>query len=378
MKTEAPPDTGSTLPVDGVHPSAKDEPPVNNEKEEQLKLRNKHLRELREEVRDLADFFGKVKLGLTSVAAGESYIRKTVDDITELFTELEQDNRNSRSDTVRHITNLWEQMQANPVLADPTQALPQQEQLHALTLLEDRAAKIVFAVGQQTIPHRLNNWLDQARTGYYVPFHQLFEDELPDPKERQSVLRNIALAPKALRAGIVSSQNGLVYRYNPSPWGRRLGLFWVSALFLAVTGLVWGLGSQFAATAIPELSLDPQLRPLLLPAWVAILLGIVVHMAVASVKRNRESGLPPVMAVQDWMLMFSARKGDVVVKLFLALIGLFALAFLVSAEQFTVTTAFFVGYSLDSFIGLFGESMDQKASAQLATMRKTSGLDAEA
>ncbi len=376
MKIGAPLETaqGKESAKDAFAPSDQGQSKTRADQRIQL---NHLLRELREEVRDLADFVGKVKLGLTSITAGETYLKKTVGDITALFLEIEEVNRAFRNDTVRHITNLWEQMQANPVLCDPQQNLTQQELLHALTLLEDRGAKIVFAVGQLTIPHRLNRWLDKARTGYYVPFHQLFEDELPDPNDRLRVLRTIASAPKTLKAGIVCSDNGLIYRYNPEPRGRVLSLVWVSVLFLAVTILVWTVGNKHLAVLLPELPLDTEVLPLLLPGWFAILLGVLVHVAVAGVKRSRESGLPPVVAVKDWMLLFSARKGDIVVKILLALIGLFALVFLVGGNQFTVASAFFTGYSLDSFIGLFGESMDQKATAQLTTMRKKFGFNDE-
>ncbi len=334
---------------------------------------NDALRELREEVQDLSRFIGGVKSGLTSIAAGASYIEKTVADIEQLFTRIEKENQERHDDTIRHITNLWEQMQVNPLIVAPRTDLPQQEQLHALTLLEEQIREIVFAVGLLTIPHRLNRWLEVARIGYYVPFHALFEDELPDPEDRQRVLRNIALAPKCLKAGIVCRSNGLIYRYNPSRMGRTVELILVSLLFLGVSALVWLAGHFQPMEQL--LPLEPQVRALLLPAWVAILLGILVHVAVARVKRDQESSLPPIMAVKDWMLLFSARKGDIMFKMMQALIGLFALAFLLGKEQFTISGAFLVGYSLDSFIGMFGESMGQRATAHLATLRKRAGLE---
>lgn len=342
------------------------------ERREQL---NKYLRELREEVRDLSDFCGKVKSGLTNVSEGEGYIRKTFEDISSLVLEIEKVNSDLRSDTVRHIFNIWEQMQANPILVDPTQDLPQQAQLHALTLLEDCAAQIIFSVGSLTIPHRVNKWLEKARTGYYLAFHQHFEDELPNPHDRLRVLRNIAAAPKALKSGIVTSHSGLIYRYEPNALRRFVGIVMVCAFFLFATTLVWAIDSNILTGLSPYIPLDAHVRELLFPAWLSIILGIIIHVAVAGVKRNAQSGLPPVIAVNDWSLLFSARKGDVVIKIVLALIGLFGFAVIVGKDQFTVTSAFFVGYSLDSFIGLFSDTMERKASAQLSIMEKNVNIN---
>ena len=327
------------------------------------------LRELRAEIRDLLDFVAKVKLGLTSIAAGADYVRRTREDMEQLIAAIAGLNDDLHHDGVRHIINLWEQLLVNPVIVDPEREAQQEEQLHALTLLEDRAGEMIYAIGQLTIPERLNDWLRRARVGYYVPFHQLFEDELPDPESRQRVLRAIALAPESLYAGIVSNHNGLIYRYNPSRFHRWRELISFLLLVAFVTLVVWSVGHPPDALGSFQIPLDEQIRPRLLPAWIALLLGVVVHVAVDSVKRGRESALPPVVATRDWMLLFSARKGELIIKLLIALVGLFAMAFLFGPQQFTVASAFFVGYSLDSFIGLFGETMDRRAAAQLAALR---------
>ncbi len=378
MKISAPPETSTAVTgVKSDKVTDNDKPHVKKEKVEQRKKINQVLRELREEVRDLSDFAGKVKLGLTSIKAGKTYIEKTQKDIATLILEIEEINKEFRSDTVRHIINLCEQLEANPVIVAPQEKLSQQELLHALSLLEDRVAKIVLAVGHLTIPHRLNRWLAKARTGYYVPFHQLFEDELPDQADRHEVFRNIALAPKGINCGVICGNSGLIYRYEPKPSVRIRDLLLVIFFFCALTDLIWALGNDRLPWVGHLLTLTNDLSPLLLPSWFAIIIGITVHMAVSSVKNSRESDLPPVIAVKDWMLIFSARKGEIVLKILLALIGLFSMVFLFEKGQFTVSSAFFVGYSLDSFIGLFGESMEKRATTQLSTLRKNLGLQTE-
>lgn len=338
---------------------------------------NQYLRELREEVHDLSDFITKVKIGQTSVITAEKYIIKTREDVNGLFVHIQKLNQIIRSDTVRHITNLWEQIQVNPVVSNPATPIPQQEQLHALALLEERISKMVLAIGHRTIPHRLNIWLDAVRPGYFIPFHQLFESELADPEGREKVLRSIALAPKQLNAGIVVRHSGLVYRYDPNPFTRRLFLFSFIVLFLLLSGAIWMVGTNSISLHISsmlEKTFSTKLD-LLFPYWVALLAGIIAHIAVSSNKRIRESGPPAVIAVNDWILLFSARKGDILQKIFFALFALLVIILATPDMQIEPVTVFFIGYSLDSFIGLFGESMDQKATAQLAGMRKKFDLD---
>ena len=88
MKIGAPPETTqkTELEKDSAPPSDQGQNKTRADQRIQL---NQHLRELREEVRDLADFLGKIKLGLTSITAGEPYLRKTVDDISALLNVLE-------------------------------------------------------------------------------------------------------------------------------------------------------------------------------------------------------------------------------------------------------------------------------------------------
>ena len=94
-----------------------------------------------------------------------------------------------------------------------------------------------------------------------------------------------------------------------------------------------------------------------------------MHIVVAGFKRAQSTGLPQVIAVNDWMIYLSAHSGDLLMKLGMALIGLFGLIYAVGVDEINATSAFLVGYSLDSFVGLFGNTLDRRASAQLAALR---------
>ena len=109
----------------------------------------------------------------------------------------------------------------------------------------------------------------------------------------------------------------------------------------------------------------------MLVAWVAVLIGMGVHIVVGSAKRSKtQNGMPSVLV--DLILIIDARFGEIVMKLFLGLICLFGLVIVLTSRmpqlqilnQFTSLTqvsplnAFLVGYSLDSILELFGTSME--------------------
>lgn len=75
--------------------------------------------------------------------------------------------------------------------------------------------------------------------------------------------------------------------------------------------------------------------------------GVILHMAVGSTKRSKsQTGLPPVLAVRNLLLVIDAHMGDVLMKLLLALIGFFALLFTAGLDNLTPFNTFLVGNNL--------------------------------
>src|SRR5215213_6637 len=147
---------------------------------------------LRSEVQNLATILTSIRQGDADLKTYASYIKQTVTDISSIMTNpaLVSDN-----DAIQNLHNLWQQMQVNPLLIDPAAEVEPQMQLHLLTLLASQIQRIVFIVGTLTIPARVNQWLKEARPGYYIPFHDVFDDELPELEERQKVLNYLAWSP---------------------------------------------------------------------------------------------------------------------------------------------------------------------------------------
>lgn len=114
--------------------------------------------------------------------------------------------------------------------------------------------------------------------------------------------------------------------------------------------------------------------------WSAVLIGVVVHMAVSTAKQiQAKPAMPVVLPVSKLMIMVNAKLGFIVLRVFLALIGFFTLAFAsgipdAAHQNPFLLNAFLVGYSLDSVIELFGTSMEQRAAGQLAGLKKQLGI----
>ena len=323
------------------------------------------LRELRAEVQDLQRVLESVRRGESTLKTYSSYVNKTLTDIEELISSIRD------GDAIRHLHNSWEQMGSNPLLLQPEADFPAQEQLHHLDLLLGQIQRMVFLVGFLTIPTRVNDWLAQARPGYYIPFHLVFDDELPNQEERVKVLNYLAWSPNAIKWGIIDVANGLIYRYADKAESRR-NSFLLLILALAVcTGIV--LGACYVQ--MPGWPIRPEHLYSFLVGWSAVLAGVVTHIGVGSVKRARaRGGLPPIIAVGDFFMIANAKAGQILLKLLQALIGFFGLVFAAGVDKVTPFNAFLLGYSLDSFIELFSSSIEQRTSAQVATLKKQLGV----
>lgn len=281
-------------------------------------------------------------------------------------------------DTIRHVINDWEQICDVPIFKDelaeqaahaeqenqqPPQ-LPQQVlQLQQLDIL---CRSMIFWIGLLTIPERLNEWLSTSKLGYAIPFHMVFEDEMPDAEDRQKLLELLAWSPQVVPQGTIDPTSGLVYR-KADLLIERIGVW------LGIAAGI-GLATLIASTLIVWFPLPAQGMPLknALVGWVALLIGIVVHMAVATTKRMREQGGAATVLPINWVvLMIESQLGGILLKLLMALIGFTALVYSGITEPNTfVFNALLVGYSLDSVVELVSGAMDQHAAAQQASLAK--------
>jgi hypothetical protein len=340
------------------------------------------FRELRAEIQGLQFILGSIRKGEAIPKTYAGYFKQTMDNITQLMGDIED------GDAVRLLHNIWNQMKVCPLLVDPGREFSAQEQLHCLNMLEAQCRKIIFEVGVLTIPARVTEWLANARPGYYIPFHSVFDDELPDFEDRVRLLNYLAWSPKVIEGGLVDATNGLIYRYSQSPV--KVG----GSLLVLVMGLAMAIGVVITAAYYLPLEDWPATAQRVLPfllGWGAVLVGTLVHAAIGAVKRAQaRGGYPPVIALGNLLLVVNAKIGPILLKLFLTLIAFFGVVLTVGGQAsqtvgtggtnvIPVDTAligysFLAGYSLDSVVELFGTSIEQQAAAQVATLKKQLGL----
>ena len=325
------------------------------------------LRDLSAEMLDFQDVLSKVRLGEASLDTFNPYIVKTVKDVDELVKDIQKLGKDpSASDSIRHILNAWEQMKANPLMLAPDGDHDAQQQLHYLNILDRQIEKVVFLCGSLTIPNRLNTWLQTTRPGYYIPFHTVFEDEIPNPEDRQRLLEHLATAPEAVQNGWVDSDAGLIYRYS-----QKLLERWLSVVyFVLALGLSTGLVVGACYLGLPDWPLAAANLTTMLSGWLALLAGIIVHIGIGSIKRKQERSLPAQTPLSDILFIVNARLGQILLKLFIALIGFFGLVFASGIDQATIFNSFLVGYSLDSFVEVFGTQLEQRAAGMIGAAQK--------
>lgn len=350
-------------------------PPPTGTPENLLKI----LRELRVEVQSLQETLAAIRAGEANLDTYKPFIAKTCDDIRVVTTILATVDNPENSDGIRLILNTWEQMEASPIISPQpgAPALPAQEQVQNLTLLDAKCKKLTYEIGLVTIPPRLQSWLDKGIPGYYVPFHQVFEDELPEREDRVRVLNFLAWAPSTLKGGLIDVSSGLIYRYSTDTWRQ-----WLSLL-----GLILGLAASFflvvaSANAfwvgLDGWPIEREHLPLLIAGWLSVLAGIIVHMLVGLTKRvQSQVSLPPVLAPVRILARLNANLGPMLLKIALALVGLYGLAFANGIDALTVFSAFLAGYSLDSVVELVGLAADKGSASQIAGLKKGLGVTTE-
>jgi hypothetical protein len=327
------------------------------------------LRELSAEMLDLQVVLGQIKSGETSLDAQSTYIIKTVADVKLLIAAIEPfSNDPDHSDTIRHIFDDWEQMAPNPILVAPAGGtIDASTLLKSLDLLNGLIDKIVFLCGSLTVPDRLAGWIKATQPGYYIPFHKVFEDEIPNQDARQRLLDYLAWAPKVIKDGYVDKDAGLVYRYSERCAERWLCVLYMLLAFGALTGVVIGA----CYIMVPGWPLGPADLTTVLFGWIALIVGVIAHIGIGTIKSKRERGdLPELFAPADVLKIINTRLGQILLKLFIAVIGLFGLVFASTIKNFSIFNAFLVGYSLDSFVEMFGSTLDAHATTQLTDLQK--------
>lgn len=293
-------------------------------------------------------------------------------------------------EAISYLRDTWERITLSPLLRCPPldPAPTPEERVHHLTLLDTHCRQVVFECCFWTIPATLDDWLAEAHVGYYIPFHAVFDDELPLPEDRAKMLNYLAWSPKVVREGLIDTASGLVYRFSANRFRQAVSLATMLAAFVLVSAFVAAVAHLHAGIpplkigGLPALPRVPAWQIAKLPAtgdqestmivgWGALFVGVLIHVAVATTKRMQtQAAAPPVIAVANFLPVINAKLGPILLKLLLALFGFFGLLFAMGADKVTLLNFFLAGYTLDSVVELFGATAEQRAGAQATTLKQ--------
>jgi hypothetical protein len=321
------------------------------------------------EAQDLRAVLRKVRDGEAPMASFAGYVHTTRAQMEAILAQVADID-----DCFRHMRNTWELISASRIMQNPEEELPAQELMQGLGLLDGYCRQLVYWAATRTVPARLKDWLRNSEPGYAIPFHAVFEDEVPDAEDRQKILNQLAWSPVFLKdvGGIVDPESGLVYRYDTdkSRWEMSLAFVWIVVAVAVGAGVVAGLAE------LPPLSPGAVPASLVL-GWGAMLAGTIVHWVIGANKRLRgQQGTAGVLPIGRSLILLNAQIGFVLLRIAVALVGYVGLMFTVGSNEFTTFAfnAFLAGYSLDSVVELFGSSMDQRAAAQNANLKQQMGV----
>jgi hypothetical protein len=343
---------------------------VESQSDKDNRQRNQNLKKLRTKLQGLQSLFEWIKNGGTDIKIHSKYIGDTKDEINRLLTTAI--NLDPGNYSMVLIKDIWEQAIGNPILDATGTQSKLDEQLNNIAMLDYLIKQILFEIAVQTIPNTLNLWLNGLSPGRYLPFHLIVEDELPDKKDRDKMLYYLAVAPHLIKNGIVDPTHGFIYKFSPHIWHQIISSLLV-LISVVISLIVIYAASVLSTYGIQEWPIGIGHKSVLLIGWIAVILGIIVHISVDSTKK-REDGVSIGFSVFEIFHFVDAKCGYLILKLLFALVGLFGLVFTSGISNVTPLNAFLVGYSLDSFVDVFRSSAEQKATAQLDSLKGQLGL----
>ncbi len=333
-----------------------------------------YLRELREEIQNLQAALEKVKAASALTASdpqarivmvsnalesrekfdrNQGGIRERLNAIQAVF-DADEDLHAQYGDSIAEINNLWDDVEASWPRGDDEAA----KLTARIDEAGERMARMVYLCALLTVPERVNQNLATMRVGQAMDFRSQFEDELPDEEQGKKILTYLALHPKLVN-GLVDAEAGLIYRSSPASARRVASLifFGIALLIPVAVLLVPGFLASTGTTLTPQE---------LVRIYGALAVGSLVHVAVTMLKQQRSGKSGSGILVTDWFLWVHVKETAIVYGIVSLWVGLAGIA---AMGQSSVPAAFFVGYSLDSFVDLFLSRFETGATAAVEAQR---------
>jgi hypothetical protein len=330
------------------------------------------LRELREDVQNLLESIDRIQAvsqltqpeareAIPGIGAGikpvfdrtQERVAKRLEGIRSVFAAHE--GLHARyGDAVADISNHWDHVVEQWPTGTEAPALLAQQ----IKDVDACIGSIVYRCALLTIPERVNENLAEMRVGQTLDFRMQFHEELPDEQQQTRILEYLARHPK-LVSGFVDAPAGLIYRASARTRRRyaSLGMFAI-VLLIPLVILIPGLWKLLEVDLLPGT---------LALSYAVIAAGSAAHLVVLLLKQQRSANAGTGFLISDWLLIAHVRETPIVFSILSLWIGLAGLAWM--GEAGNLATAFFVGYSLDSFVDLFLARFETGANAAVEAAR---------
>jgi hypothetical protein len=244
---------------------------------------------------------------------------------------------------------------------------------HQLTRIVEALDSIVEDCGLVTIPSRILDQLKLLPIGGALDFRSSYADELPTAEQRKRFLRYLSQYPGCLY-GLIDVDGERILRASPKAWRRALTLPAAVALALAGFGLIWLACYLGDVTRLADWPFNGRRLGEHLTGYAFLLLGSLAHVAINLLKQDRAASRST-QALSDWILRIHVKETSYYLSAASLWLGALAMAFMFK-DRVDWKTAFFVGYSYDSFIDLFLQRFDKAVAASQAKIKQAAAVTA--
>jgi hypothetical protein len=224
-----------------------------------------------------------------------------------------------------------------------------------LTAMQDPLDRIVYQCASLTLAPRVNDVMRNLRVGQQLDLEFEFASEFPkDPKLRVRLAQELAQESGVIECGVVDPELQIIYKTAATRTLQLLSVWrivlWCLAGFAIPIVLANG-GRYFPAWPLHS---NELLR--LLTDYAMIMVGAGAHLAVESLKTSRSQPSQNFGALDDWVLWLHVREASFRRGILYVWLGYILFTFGISKADWP--SAFFAGYSIDSFTELFLERFD--------------------
>jgi hypothetical protein len=287
-------------------------------------------------------FVGKISANLASDA------KQVSDTLTSLLATIKEHpewDAHDADDDAGYLSIM--QIEWSSAIKDGTQLVSEQPSSPAVpqltTSILNALADLIKRGEILTFPDLVNKKLSDMQTGQTLNFFTEYANEFTNPADLRLVWAYLKSNP--LRINGVMVDPGLIYRASARRTRRLLSL-----LFITLAALIGGLlislmqlAAVFPHSSTPWLDLERT--------YVAILVGSLAHAFIDIYKQYRVNSRNAMGQLNNWFLWVHINELKIIWSIITIWVAFLIYTFLGYGNDWQ--TAFFLGYSVDSFLEAF-------------------------